>query len=176
MSRRLARIHDRAKTAEVTYAEVGVTREPACPPGYRRVSRSLALGRGEAEFARAKRALREWATHRGFGRGIYPERAGQEVGDTVVAVLGFGPVAVTGPCRVVWRVDEQRRSGFGYGTLPGHPVTGEESFVLVMDPGGLVEFTITAVSRPGGALARVAGPIGRLAQRVAMAAYLRALR
>ncbi|MGO1055849.1 DUF1990 family protein [Crossiella sp. CA198] len=181
MSGRLARIRDRAAQAEVTYAEVGVTRETECPPGYRRVSRTLRLGHGDAEFARARLALRDWATHRGFGRGIYlgeagQGAAGQEVGDTVVSVLGFGPLSVVGPCRVVWRVDEARRYGFGYGTLPGHPVTGEESFVLVQGSDGAVQFTITAVSRPGGQLARWTGPIGRLAQRVAMAAYLHALR
>ncbi|GAA2815257.1 hypothetical protein GCM10010452_49560 [Crossiella cryophila] len=218
----MARIRDRAAQAEVTYPEVGVTRETDCPPGYRRVSRTLRLGRGEAEFARARLALRGWATHRGFGRGIYlgevgpgevgrqeagrqgesgqgesgpgeagpgdvgqrdvgrqdtgQQDTGQQVGDTVVSVLGFGPLSVVGPCRVVWRVDEARRCGFGYGTLPGHPVIGEEGFVLVLGADGAVEFTITAVSRPAGQLARWTGPIGRLAQRLAMTAYLHALR
>lgn len=176
MSRRLARIHAEASRAEVTYAQVGTTRESGCPPGYRRVSRTLVLGRGAAEFARAGQALRSWATHRGFGRGIYPPGAGQEVGDTVVSVLGLGPLAVTGPCRVVWRIDEDRCTGFGYGTLPGHPVDGEECFVLRLTEAEAVEFTVTAVSRPATWYARLAGPIGRFAQFLALRAYLRALR
>jgi uncharacterized protein (UPF0548 family) len=31
---------------------------------------------------------------------------------------------------VVWTVDEPNRIGFGYGTLQGHPESGEESFVV----------------------------------------------
>jgi uncharacterized protein (UPF0548 family) len=30
------------------------------------------------------------------------------------------------PCRVVYVVDEPRRAGFAYGTLPGHPEIGGE--------------------------------------------------
>ncbi|SIP67631.1 hypothetical protein BN9982_740001 [Mycobacterium tuberculosis] len=30
------------------------------------------------------------------------------------------------PCRVVYVIDEPDVRGFGYGTLPGHPVSGEE--------------------------------------------------
>ncbi|GAA4732513.1 hypothetical protein GCM10023350_14890 [Nocardioides endophyticus] len=51
--------------------------------------------------------------------------------DTVVDMrFGLGPLALRIPCRVVYVVDEPERAGFAYGTLPGHPETGEELFLL----------------------------------------------
>jgi uncharacterized protein (UPF0548 family) len=43
-------------------------------------------------------------------------------GTDVLAHLG--PIRV--PCRVVYVLDEPERRGFAYGTLPGHPESGEE--------------------------------------------------
>ena len=34
------------------------------------------------------------------------------------------------PARVVYVIDEPLRKGFAYGTLPGHPETGEEAFIV----------------------------------------------
>ncbi|MBP2475452.1 uncharacterized protein (UPF0548 family) [Crossiella equi] len=164
------------KRDELTYGFPGITRTEDCPPGFRRMSGTLRLGHGQAEFERASRALRGWTTHRGFGRGIRPVGAGQEVGDVVVVSLGFGPLRISAPCRIVWRVDEPRSTGFAYGTLPGHPECGEESFVLRLAETGAVEFTVTAVSKPVSWYARLAGPVGRGLQWAALQAYLRALR
>jgi uncharacterized protein (UPF0548 family) len=34
------------------------------------------------------------------------------------------------PCRVIYTITEPRRKGFAYGTLPGHPESGEEAFTI----------------------------------------------
>jgi hypothetical protein len=47
------------------------------------------------------------------------------------APLPVGFVDVT--CRVVAVIDEANRYGFAYGTLPVHPETGEEAFMIVRD-------------------------------------------
>jgi uncharacterized protein (UPF0548 family) len=65
----------------------------------------------------------------------------------------------------VWTVHEERRAGFAYGTLGGHPESGEESFVVELRPDGTVWFTITAFSRPARWYTRLAGPLVPVAQR-----------
>ena len=45
------------------------------------------------------------------------------------------------------------------------PVRGEEAFLVERAEDGTVRFTVTAFSRPAGALARVAGPLLPLLQR-----------
>ena len=77
---------------------------------------------------------------------------------------------------MVWCVAEPDRVGFAYGTLAGHPESGEESFVLERDPEGVVTLTVTAISRPAAWYTRAAGPVGRLARRLIARRYGRALR
>jgi uncharacterized protein (UPF0548 family) len=89
--------------------------------------------------------------------------------------LGVGPLRVAAPCRVVYVVDDPRRSGFAYGTLPGHPESGEEAFIVEHHGDDMVSFTITAFSRPAARIARVAGPAGRLIQSWTTSRYLRSL-
>jgi uncharacterized protein (UPF0548 family) len=69
----------------------------------------------------------------------------------------------------------QNRQGFAYGTLPGHPELGEEAFVIDRADDDTITFAIKAFSRPATDLAKVAGPLGRLAQRRMTARYLRSL-
>ncbi len=42
--------------------------------------------------------------------------------------IGSGSAAyrAASPCRVVYEVERPDARGFAYGTLPGHPATGEE--------------------------------------------------
>ena len=76
-------------------------------------------------------------------------------------------------CRIVWTIDDDRTFGFGYGygTLPGHPECGEESFVIRRDGTG-VGFEVDAFSRPRQAVARLGGPITRALQVRTLRAYL----
>lgn len=72
-------------------------------------------------------------------------------------------------------MDEPDRVGFAYGTLPGHPECGEQSFVVTRDETGAVWFTIRAFSRPARWFSRLGAPVTRVLQRLATRRYLRAL-
>jgi uncharacterized protein (UPF0548 family) len=87
-------------------------------------------------------------------------------GDTANLVIPFGPLHVSAPVRVVYVVDEPARKGFGYGTLPGHPESGEEAWMLEHLADGTVWLTIRAFSRPSNAMWWLAYPGLRLAQRL----------
>jgi Domain of unknown function (DUF1990) len=66
------------------------------------------------------------------------------------------------------------RCGFAYGTLAGHPESGEESFVVAQTATG-IRFEVTAVSRPAGMVARIGAPVARAIQRRTSRRYLSAL-
>lgn len=98
-----------------------------------------------------------------------------EAGSVVLLRLGLRRLSVRIPCRVVEVIEEPHRRGFTYGSLPGHPEAGEERFLLERHPDGRLSFTITAYSRPATALAKVAGPLNRVAQLAMTRRYLRAM-
>jgi uncharacterized protein (UPF0548 family) len=97
-------------------------------------------------------------------------------GTVAILGMGIGPLRLGAPCRVVYAVDQARRQGFAYGTLPGHPESGEEAFIIEHHDDDTVSFTVTAFSRPSTAIARIAGPGGRLIQSWITNRYLRSLR
>ncbi|MFI7744852.1 DUF1990 domain-containing protein [Kocuria rhizosphaericola] len=67
-------------------------------------------------------------------------------------------------CQVIYVVEEERRRGFAYGTLQGHPEQGEERFCVEWREDDAVVFTITAFSRPGTWWSRILAPISHLMQ------------
>jgi uncharacterized protein (UPF0548 family) len=79
------------------------------------------------------------------------------------------------PCRVVWTVDEPGRRGFAYGTLPGHPESGEESFVVSLGPDGEVVYSLRAFSRLATPVSRLGGPLSHRAQSFALDRYVSAI-
>lgn len=154
----------------LTYPEAGATADVA-PPGYHRSGYARVVGQGRADFERGSAALYRWEVHRRAGLRIGRDTAAVAPGVDVRMRLGVGPLALSIPCRVVYVVDEPDRRGFAYGTLPGHPEIGEESFRFDLDDDGRVTFTMTAFSRPGRWYSRAAGPLGRLVQRLALRRY-----
>ncbi|MFC7574081.1 DUF1990 family protein [Klenkia terrae] len=79
------------------------------------------------------------------------------------------------PIRVVAVVDTPDRRGFAYGTRPGHPVSGEEAFVVHRDAEGAVWLTLRSLTRPGTGIWRPLFPLLLVAQRVYRRRYRRAL-
>jgi uncharacterized protein (UPF0548 family) len=163
----LQRLLNGAEAEEVTYAEIGQTRQQALPPGYRHQRRQVVVGHGPEVWARAREALATWQAHRHLGLGIYPADAPVTSGAVVLAIARVGPARLVLPCRVVYRTDEPRSFGFAYGTLPGHPERGEESFHVTWEDQGTVSFSVVAFSRPGDIATRLAGPIATLIQSAA---------
>lgn len=98
-----------------------------------------------------------------------------ELGGDVRLTWSVGPVRVAIPCRVVRLVDEASVRGFAYGTLPGHPEQGEESFMVRRDEEGGVTLQIVAFSRPGRWWSRLGAPLAAAVQRRVTDRYLNAL-
>jgi uncharacterized protein (UPF0548 family) len=162
------------RNADMTYAEVGAT-QGGIPSGYHYLLRRVVVGNGVARFEEAARTVLEWQMHRRSGLSVRPSNEVAVEGAVAVLRLGFGPVGLNAPVRVIYVVNQPHRKGFAYGTLPGHPEAGEEAFVVELHDDGEVTFTITAFSRPSSMLAHASGPIGRAIQTWITNRYLRAV-
>jgi uncharacterized protein (UPF0548 family) len=175
LSRVLAAVGD----ARFTYDAVGATAHPGeLPAGYHHVRATRVLGRGDQAFAAAVDGIRRWQLHRRQGYRVAPDEPSVEVGTVVALDVPLVALHVIATCRIAWVVDEPGRFGFGYGTLPIHPESGEEAFVVDRDTDGErgdVRLAITAFSRPRHALVRLAGPVARRKQARATQGYLDAL-
>jgi uncharacterized protein (UPF0548 family) len=147
---------------ELTYREIGATRDPDLPKGYRHLRYRKALGRDV--LAAAGEAVLTWRMHREAGVRIEATAPRAATGVEVTSRLGIGPLRLTAPCEVVWTVEDDNRIGFGYGTLPGHPARGEEAFVVERDETGEVWLTITAFSLPATWYMKAAGPLAPVLQ------------
>ncbi|BDZ50930.1 hypothetical protein GCM10025867_31710 [Frondihabitans sucicola] len=77
--------------------------------------------------------------------------------------------------RVVYVIDEPTRKGFAYGTLEGHPESGEESWVIDQTDDGSVWLTVRAFSRPANWKWRLVSPFLRAQQNKFTQRYLRVL-
>jgi uncharacterized protein (UPF0548 family) len=158
-------------TLSLTYTEVGATAGPL-PDGYHHVHRSAVIGKGRQRFAQAGDEVMRWGMLRGAGVGVKATTEVAEVGAEVL--VGLGPIRA--PCRVVYVVDEADRRGFAYGTLPGHPETGEELFAVRYDPAtDDVYAEVAAFSRHGTWWSRLGAPVTSLMQRLITKRYLSAV-
>jgi uncharacterized protein (UPF0548 family) len=111
------------------------------------------VGEGEQAFARVREGMRDWRIH--TLAGLRVESPGKPlVGQAFRAALGFFRV----PCEVVWLRDENSVYGYGFGTLAGHPLSGEEAFEVRLSPGGTVRFSVRAFSRRTAWYARLGAP------------------
>ncbi|GLW13022.1 DUF1990 domain-containing protein [Microtetraspora sp. NBRC 13810] len=153
----------------LTYPEAGATREPPLPPGYHHLRHRARLSHGS--LPRAAEELLTWRVHARLG--LRPVASAPRAAPGVTVVCRLGPLRI--PCRVVWTVEEDRRAGFAYGTLPGHPEIGEESFMVERDAGGTLWFTLTAFSRPA-RLPRLTGPAAAIGQHLFARLYTLSLR
>jgi uncharacterized protein (UPF0548 family) len=170
------------------YTVIGSTRYDETPTGYHRLEHKTRIGEGDEVFRRAGEALLHWRMHRAAGLPMKATDSPAVIGANVLGRLGAGILAgqvlkasalgmlgLPVPCRVVWTVDEPDRIGFAYGTLQGHPASGEESFVVTREPDGIY-FTIRAYSRAATWYTRLGGPAGRKAQQYTARRYANALR
>jgi uncharacterized protein (UPF0548 family) len=160
------------RSAALTYPEVGRTKQSDLPADYRTFRRSALLP-VEADFGSAKHELLSWMIQRRAGLRVCA--SGDVTPGAVVDLrLGLGWLSLVASCRVIYVIDETNRCGFAYGTLPGHPESGEESFVLDNRVDGTITITITAFSRPVTVLSKLAAHVGVRVQDVMTARYLRA--
>jgi uncharacterized protein (UPF0548 family) len=156
-------LEDQAKLA-FTYPAVGAT--AATPPtGYVVDHTRIKLGTGQAAFIATKNALKRWEQFRlGWVEPCWPDTAiesGQVVG---VLARSCGLYSLNA-CRIVYVVDEPKKFGHAYGTLPGHVESGEERFTVEWHGDDSVWYDILAFSRPNHTLARLGYPWVRRLQR-----------
>ncbi len=156
-----------------TYDEVGQT-AGQFPSGFAAFHRVRVLP-DDVDFERAAARLMTWQLHSGAGLRVAASSATVEDDAVVLLGLGLSRVRLCAPCRVVYVVDDVDRRGFAYGTLPGHPESGEERFVVRQRSDNRVELAIDAFSRPHATLARLGGPATHWIQKRITRRYLHAL-
>ena len=167
---------------EFSYDAVGGTR-PAQenwlerPDGYRRFERTVRLGHGERRWQTAAEAVLIWQIKTRSGFAVRPIGGDVKVRPGVPYELSarVGPLAVREPVRVVAVVQQPDRCGFSYGTLAGHPVSGEEAFITHRSDDGQVWLTIRSLTRPADNGWRWVFPLLLIAQQFYRTRYLRAL-
>jgi uncharacterized protein (UPF0548 family) len=170
--RDLVDVAARARHTQPTYDVVGASLTGAEPAGFRRHEYVTTLPARPDAFEVGVEGLRRWAPHHHAGLLVAPSSPPTD-GATVAIAAPLGPLTVVAVCRIVAVMDEPDRYGFAYGTLPGHPECGEESFVVSRGPDVRgVSFRIVSVSRPAELLARLGGPVTRAVQRRTTQRYL----
>ena len=154
----------RQRNLPFTYPEVGAT-NTSPPAGYNVDHNRIRLGEGEATYQRAVEALKKW---RHFDLGwvtIVPRGVEVKAGSTLaVKARAFGTWSLNA-CRVVYVIDESRRFGFAYGTLPDHVERGEERFLIEWLPDDSIWYDILAFSRPQHPLVKLSFPVARILQK-----------
>jgi uncharacterized protein (UPF0548 family) len=154
---------------DFTYEAVGATAATA-PKDFTLDHTRIRLGEGQAVFAAAAQALREW---RQFELGwieAMPRDTPLETGNVVAVVARALGIYSCNFARIVYTLDDTfdgvRRFGFAYGTLPDHVESGEERFLIEWDTmEGSVYYDILAFSRPRHVIARLGYPLVRRMQR-----------
>ncbi len=143
---------------------VGHTRGEA-PNGYRVGRRQVELGTGRPLYRRAVEELRAWRMFDLPWVQLYPAGARPTAGTTVVLVATWARLWSMNALRVAYAIEEDDRTGFATGTLPGHLLAGEERFLVEIDPADRVTFDVYAFARPDHPLASLGLPVLRHLQR-----------
>ena len=166
----------------LTYSAVGATAVadeiwPATPGAFRRYERTVSV---RIPWEDARSLMLRWAVKTRSGFVVDADsivEASVIEGANVWLRLAIGPVEVREPIRVIAVVDDALRCGFSYGTLEGHPVSGEEAFVLHRaDEHGPTLLTIRSLTRPAPrGVWRYSFPLLLVAQRFFRRRYLSSL-
>jgi uncharacterized protein (UPF0548 family) len=169
-----------SSAAELTYRPVGITapsrRAWALPRSTARCHESSTrIGSGADVWSEAAAAVLHWEVKTRSGFSVDGPRSRVRRDAEYSLRLRIGPVRVVEPVRVVAVVEQRDRVGFAYGTLPGHPLRGEEAFI-VERVGDEVHLVIRSVTAPGRGRWRPLFPLVVLLQRLFRRRYLRALR
>jgi uncharacterized protein (UPF0548 family) len=168
------------ESRRLSYQRGGSTRpdlgEWTPPTGFRSFESTTQIGAGSADWAEVTHGVMRWAvkTRSGFRVDSLPDRDVM-IGERRWITLRVGPVSVREPVEIVAVIDDGDRRGFAYGTLEGHPVSGEEAFIVHRSPDDTIWFTLRSLTRAPHGGWRVVYPIALVAQRVFRRRYQRAL-
>lgn len=141
---------------------------------FRRYEATTVIGHGGAAWERAAREVLRWGVKTRSGFRVDDVRE-VTAGARPMITAQLGPIRVAEPVEVVSVVTDENRVGFAYRTLPGHPVRGEEAFV-VHRSGDQVALTVRSLTAPAATRGwRLLYPALRVAQVIARRRYRRAL-
>jgi 2-dehydropantoate 2-reductase len=167
----------------LSYDVVGATTPAAeqwAPPGgWRADEHTVRLGSGADLWDTASAAVLSWGIKTRSGFTVDPPlEAGHTArqGQRHWLVARFGPVHVREPVEILTIVATPNRAALAYGTLQGHPVSGEEAFIVHRDDDGVVSLTLRSLTSAGRGPWRALFPLILIAQRAYRRRYLRALR
>jgi uncharacterized protein (UPF0548 family) len=152
-----------SRELQLSYQPLGIAKEGFA--GFRFDTATAVIGKGEAAFARAQQALKQWRQFELSWVELFPHGA-STVPETNVAVMvrHLGLWSLNG-CRIVYSVgDAQSSFGFAYGTLTNHVEMGEEIFEVSITESDDVIYKIRAASQPRALLARIGYPYTRFSQ------------
>ncbi|WP_246012506.1 DUF1990 family protein [Myceligenerans xiligouense] len=168
---------------DLSYSVVGGTAPGAerwqPPDGWRAYERTVRLGSGTDLWNAASTAALSWGIKTRSGFTVDPTLEEGRVarqGERYWLLARIGPIHVREPVEVVATLATRRRAGLAYGTLAGHPVSGEEAFIVSRDDDENVNLTLRSLTRAGRGSWRALFPVILITQRIYRRRYLRALR
>ena len=166
---------------QLSYPGIGGTEYGSAPQGYGRVLEEARLGTGLDVYRRVADGILCWELQRRAGLRVRADSPRAVPGAHVVSGFGVGPFRLPAPCQVVWAREPAtegvpQSAGFGYGTLPGHPARGEESFEVEINSHGEVWLRIRAFSKPANWFYATGGIVTRAAQRYVTSRYIEGAR
>jgi uncharacterized protein (UPF0548 family) len=175
--------HRELAQRSLSYRAVGATlaSDPmAIPAGYRAYSKTVNIGEGAARWQFASTALLQWGVKTRSGFSIHAADMSDGTLQVILdqrywLIARLGPFHVKEPIQVITVLDEPDRTAFSYGTLYGHPVSGEEAFIVDRHTDDTVWLTIRSITQPTTGPWHLASPAVSLAQRFYRRRYLRAL-
>jgi uncharacterized protein (UPF0548 family) len=168
----------RIATGELNYAGIGSTEHGPPPADVECLVSHAYVGHGLAAYRRAVQGMLTWQLQKRAGLRVRAESDVVVPGTRVVSGFGVGPFRINAPCEVVWvrrpvPGDGPQSAGFGYGTLPGHPVRGEEAFEISIDATGTVLIKITAFGVPSNWFYATGGSVTKRARGRITSRYIR---
>jgi uncharacterized protein (UPF0548 family) len=163
----------RLMTRDLNYESVGATRPIEQTwadesSGFLRYERRVLIGYGSGRWETVADEVLDWGvkTRSGFTvRSVTGDNPRAQDGEDYLLTARIGPFTLHEPVRVVAVVEQSDRSGFAYGTLEGHPVSGEEAFIVHRTPDGAIWLTLRSLTRPAHGRWRHAFPAILVAQR-----------
>src|SRR5699024_9393304 len=138
---------------------------------FHRSEASAVIGSGEQTWRRAADDLLRWKVKTRSGFAVADDQPVTAGAELIVTARVLG-VTTREPIRILSVVDTADRVGFSYRTLPGHPVAGEEAFIVQRD-GERVVLTVRSLTRAAAQWPwRPLFPLLRVAQLVVRRRYL----
>jgi uncharacterized protein (UPF0548 family) len=167
---------DRLAGLSYNYAEVGATKQDRLPRRFRDLYLETTAGTGTDAFTHLADRLMGWRIHADSGLDIAASRDRAEPGAVLMATYRIVGIPVRSRCRVLYVIDEQHCRGFCYGTLPGHPLRGEERFVVEHRDDDTVVLSVRSFSLPARLLPLLGMPVTQRMQDKINHHYLEAAR